>query len=130
MQTPDSQSEHRKATVLLAHGSSDANWLKPFEQLTSQIRNAVGSSARIELAYMELAEPSLESATARLSDEGYRHIEVLPLFFAAGRHLRKDVPLQLDTLSKQHMVSMELKQPVGLEPEVADAISNVVLRSL
>ncbi len=120
----------RQATVLLAHGSSDANWLKPFEQLTSSIRQSVGATARIELAYMELAEPSLESVTTQLSDEGYGVIEVLPLFFAAGRHLRKDVPMQLNALSKEHMVRMTLKQPVGLEPEVAGAISNVVLRSL
>ncbi|MFK4751551.1 sirohydrochlorin chelatase [Oceanobacter antarcticus] len=118
------------ATILLAHGSSDPNWVKPFEQLAGQIRENLDQSGRVELAYMELAEPSLEHQVAALSDDGMTHIDVLPLFFAAGRHLRKDVPLQLEALQRQHLVKLTLHPPVGLEPEVATAISNVVVRKL
>ncbi|WP_221801061.1 sirohydrochlorin chelatase [Oceanobacter mangrovi] len=117
------------ATILLAHGSSDPNWVLPFESLTQRIRHSMDSS-RVELAYMELASPSLQQQVAQLAEEGYSRIDILPLFFAAGRHLRKDVPQQLEELQRQHMVKLKLHPPVGLEPEVADAISAVVLRSL
>ena len=120
----------RRATILLAHGSSDPNWLMPFEHLTSRICAQVTSDARVELAYMELAEPTLEHQVEQLHQQGYTHIDVLPLFFAAGRHLRKDVPAQIDALMTQLDISISLHPPVGLEPEVASAISQVVLRQL
>ena len=84
---------------------------------------------------MELAEPSMEGQILRLAEEGFTHIDVMPLFFAAGRHLRKDVPSQLDTLqatlANQGMnVSIQLHPPVGLEPEVTDALRNIVIRQV
>ncbi|MDP2505768.1 MULTISPECIES: sirohydrochlorin chelatase [unclassified Oceanobacter] len=118
------------ATILLAHGSSDPNWLKPFEQLTGNICAGMAKPNQIQLAYMELAEPSLENMIATLSNDGVTHIDILPLFFAAGRHLRQDVPEQIEALQRQHLVKLTLHPPVGLEPEVATAISNVVVRKL
>lgn len=124
-----------KASILLAHGSSDPNWLAPFETLLQRIRGELTDSARVELAYMELADPSLEHSIRQLADQGYRHIDVLPLFFAAGRHLRKDVPAMLNELQQQlassgKQLTLELHQPIGLEPEMASAISQVVVRKL
>jgi len=126
----------QRASVLLAHGSSDPHWLEPFDQLLSRIRStSPESGSRVELAYMELAEPSLSNCIRTLVAEGFHHIEVLPLFFAAGRHLRRDVPQQLEELQQAladegTAVTIELHSPVGLEPEVATAISQVVQRRL
>ncbi|MCY0964484.1 sirohydrochlorin chelatase [Parathalassolituus penaei] len=120
-----------KATILLAHGSSDPHWLKPFDELLSQIRSSLQADGnRVDLAYMELAEPSLENQVALLAEAGYTHIDVLPLFFAAGRHLRIDVPLQIEELQKEHLIQLTLLAPVGLEPEVARAIAEVVIRQV
>ena len=124
-----------QATILLAHGSSDPNWLAPFEQLLTQIQSDL-EDERVELAYMELAEPSLENQVKRLVKEGHQNIDILPLFFAAGRHLRKDVPRMLDELtdqlnqSQQKEVSITLRPPVGLSSEVAEAISKIVIRQV
>lgn len=126
----------KTASILLAHGSSDPHWLAPFDQLLQRIRSSLTNpQARAELAYMELAEPSLQTQVKRLASEGYNRIDVLPLFFAAGRHLRKDVPAMLDELQQQLQqqdikISIHLHTPIGLEPEVADAISQVVLRQM
>jgi len=121
----------RSATILLAHGSSDANWLAPFTQLTEQIRSGLDNDEHpLRLAYMELAEPSLEHTVTELCQMGVQQIDVLPLFFAAGRHLRRDVPAQITALESILSVQITLHPPVGLEPEVADAISHVVLRKL
>jgi sirohydrochlorin cobaltochelatase len=120
-----------KATILLAHGSSDPHWIKPFDELLFQIRSSMtNTGARVELAYMELASPSLQEQVGLLAEAGFTHIDILPLFFAAGRHLRVDVPLQLETLQKEHLVRLVLLAPVGLETEVARAIGEVVLRQI
>ena len=81
---------------------------------------------------MELAEPSMEGQIIKLAEEGFGHIDIMPLFFAAGRHLRKDVPGQIEalqtTLTEQGLeVTIELHPPVGLEPEVTDALRNIVI---
>lgn len=126
--------DQKTATLLLAHGSSDPNWLAPFSDLLTNIRKGLDGE-RVELSYMELAEPSMEDQILKLAEEGFTHIDVMPLFFAAGRHLRKDVPGQLDalqaTLANQGMnVSIQLHPPVGLEPEVTDALRNIVIRQV
>lgn len=119
------------ATILLAHGSSDPNWLAPFQRLADRIRQGVDTTSHpVELAYMELAEPSLEHTVEQLTQNGITHIDVLPLFFAAGRHLRQDVPKQIAALEAALPVRITLHPPVGLEPEVANAISTVVTRQL
>lgn len=87
------------ALILLAHGSSDPKWRAPFEQFRDALVPRLGTPIR--LAYMELCEPSLEATVAELSEGGIHQIEVLPLFFAAGRHLRKDVPAQIDALKAE-----------------------------
>ena len=124
-----------KASILLAHGSSDANWLAPFQTLLEHIRSELHDSERVELAYMELAEPSMEQSITELVKQGYQQVDILPLFFAAGRHLRKDVPNMLEALQQQlqqqgHQVELTLHPPIGLEPEMASAISQVVVRKL
>ncbi len=124
-------SASKRATILLAHGSTDANWLAPFQTLYSNILSHT-EGQRLELAYMELAEPSLQSMIEQLATEGFDDIDILPLFFAAGRHLRKDVPQLLQQIQEQseQPLSLTLQQPVGLEPEIAEAISRLVIRRL
>ncbi len=118
-----------RASILLAHGSSDPNWLAPFEQLRQRICQQLPSDTEVRLAYMELAQPDLASQVAELAGAGATDIDVLPLFFAAGRHLRRDVPAMIAELMSQYpQVSIELHPPVGLEPEVSNAISQVVTR--
>ncbi|MAE21491.1 MAG: cobalamin biosynthesis protein CbiX [Pseudomonas sp.] len=129
----DSHTASQRATILLAHGSTDPNWLAPFDGLLDGIRAGL-TTERVELAYMELAEPSLENQVRTLVAEGFTAIDVLPLFFAAGRHLRKDVPRMLDALSEElasnSPAELNLHPPVGLDPEVASALSRIVLKKI
>src|SRR5690606_41933072 len=96
--------------ILLAHGSSDPHWTQPFVQLEQIIRQQEPAAA---VAFMELAEPSLETVITKASTEGYREFSVLPLFFAAGRHLRQDVPKQIQQLEAQLQVRVSLLPPIG-----------------
>ncbi len=75
--------------ILLAHGSSDKRWCETFEKLAEPTLQSIENSA---IAYMELAEPSMETIVAEAKAKGTEQFTVVPLFLAAGRHLRKDVP--------------------------------------
>lgn len=113
--------------ILLAHGSSDPEWCKTFEMLAAPTVSAIPGSA---IAYMELSEPSMEQVITAAVQEGYQMFTVLPLFLAAGRHLRKDVPAMIDALEKSLDVRILLAPPVGENPRLGLAIREVVEETL
>lgn len=117
------------ANILLAHGSRDPQWQKPFLDMTESIKKQ-GTSLIVELAFMELSEPSLESMCSDLAQQGITHINIYPIFFAAGRHLRIDVPKQLSKLETDLHIKTTLHPPVGQEKIVQEAITQVIFDRL
>lgn len=113
--------------VLLAHGSPDPLWKQPFESLYQQIAQSYGAKD-ISLAYMELTSPSLEDVIAGLSSD-VKKVAVLPLFFAVGRHLRKDVPEQIEALQTDQL-TISLLPPIGDDELVKQAMMSVVASHL
>ena len=127
----------KTANILLAHGSRDPQWQRPFNDMTHAIKqhdaaSLTGSSQPVvvELAYMELCEPSLEQMCEQLSQQGFNLINVYPVFFAAGTHLRIDVPKQLKAIEAELGLKTKLHPPVGQEKTVQDAITQVILKRL
>jgi sirohydrochlorin cobaltochelatase len=113
--------------ILLAHGSSDQRWCQTFEKLATPTLESVAGS---RIAYMELAEPSLETIISEGKKEGVHAFTIIPLFLAAGRHLRKDVPGMIEELQADHDVSITLAPPIGENPELGYAIRDVVNQAL
>jgi len=126
----------KTANILLAHGSRDPKWKIPFQDMTQAIKQHEMSSLDpsqemiVELAYMELCEPSLESMCEKLFKQGIELINIYPVFFAAGIHLRVDVPKQLKAIEAELGVRTKLHPPVGQEKAVQDAITQVILDRL
>lgn len=113
------------ALILLAHGSRDPHWRAPFDSLEASL--AERASTTLRLAYMELCEPSLETTVAELYTQGITRADILPLFFAAGRHLREDVPGQIDALHRHHpAMRLTLLAPVGEHPAFVDALVSII----
>lgn len=113
--------------LLLAHGSSDPRWCQTFETLAGPTLDML-PQARV--AYMELAEPSLEAEVEKAAAEGITDIRVVPLFLAAGRHLRKDVPAMLEAYRQRLGVTIELLPPIGEDPRLGEALKAIVTDSL
>ena len=113
--------------ILLAHGSSDKRWRETFEKLAAPTLASV-DNARV--AYMELAEPSIDTIIMDGVAEGITEFTIVPLFLAAGRHLRKDVPAMIEELEKAHSVSIQLAPPIGENPLLGQAIRDVVMLQL
>jgi sirohydrochlorin cobaltochelatase len=104
----------KKKLILLAHGSRDNNWCATFEAGLKEINSHLQEDAC--LAFMEMASPSLEEVVATQYSEGIRHFDILPLFFAVGRHLRSDVPTQIENLQKEYEgLQIHLLDAVGLQ---------------
>jgi sirohydrochlorin cobaltochelatase len=125
------------ANILLAHGSRDPLWQIPFQDMTHAIKqqddtepSESPSPVIVELAYMELCEPSLEQTCENLAQQGYDLINIYPVFFAAGQHLRIDVPKQLKIIENSLGIRTKLHPPVGQEKLVQEAITQVILNRL
>ncbi|OPX56600.1 hypothetical protein BTE48_03250 [Oceanospirillum multiglobuliferum] len=116
----------KRLLVLLAHGSRDPKWQEPFQLIKQQIQ--ASQSLPVILAYMELCEPSLATIAEQINPEQTCQIDVLPLFFAAGRHLRQDVPQQIEQLEQQYpQLTIKLHPPVGVHHKLVQALVEVAL---
>ncbi|MBU2740368.1 cobalamin biosynthesis protein CbiX [Acidithiobacillus thiooxidans] len=80
---------------LLAHGSRNPQWRKPFEQIAEKLQSA-HPERQIVLCYLEMWEPSLEQALHSAYASGLRHFRISPLFWSSGRHLQEDLPALLE----------------------------------
>lgn len=117
--------------IMLAHGSTDPAWQAPFMEMEIRLRERLGPHVR--LAYMELCSPLIEEVVKEIAEEiattesSAHRVDILPLFFAAGRHLRQDVPEQLKALKTEFPeLELELLPPVGQHPAFTDVVAEIV----
>ena len=63
------------ALVLFAHGARDPRWAEPFVRIQTAIR-ARRPGLAVELAFLELMQPSLTAAISALVSAGHRRIKI------------------------------------------------------
>ena len=115
--------------VLMVHGSRDPRWRAPFEHLLGKLRGELGEE-RVALAYMEFAAPSLMDVAGRAIRNGITSLRILPLFLAAGAHVDRDIPSQVEGLRAQYgQLHIELLPPVGEDPRFADLLLQIARES-
>lgn len=113
----------RSALVLFAHGARDPEWAEPFRAIASRVE-AGRKDLAVKLAFLELQPPSLADAIKELTAAGHSTIHVAPLFMAQGGHLKKDLPLLLDSIRRQQPgLTLSLLPAIGEIPGLRDAIA-------
>ncbi len=114
--------------VLLAHGSRDPEWARPFEQLAAQLSHNVAGP--VVLAYLELMRPPLDEAISALINKRATSIRVVPVFFGQGGHVKEDLPRLVERARKSRpQVAIALEPPIGEQPAVIDAIAAAIATS-
>jgi sirohydrochlorin cobaltochelatase len=88
-------------------------------------RNQLSASIHVELAYMEMASPTLEETAFKILNQETKSclkiktIYIAPFFMAQGAHLRNDVPLQVSALRQRYPeIQFELHSAIGEDPPV------------
>ena len=118
------------ALVLFAHGARDPRWAEPFVRIQTAIR-ARRPGLAVELAFLELMQPSLTAAISALVSAGHRRITVAPLFMAQGGHLRNDLPKLLDSIRAEHAnVEFNVLPALGDVDAILNAIADWLLGAL
>jgi sirohydrochlorin cobaltochelatase len=111
-----------KAIILFGHGARDIRWREPFDRLITMWRQQ-HSAIPVEVAFLEMMQPSLEEAVSSLANKGAKTITVVPVFFGQGGHLRNDFPLLLDAcLNKFPQIALSATPAVGEDLTVLQAI--------
>ena len=119
-----------KAIVLFGHGARDVRWREPFDRLAS-LWKAQHADTLVELAFLELMQPSLEEAIKSLVAAGVVEVVVVPVFFGQGGHLRNDFPVLLSACQEKFpRVALSATPAVGEDEAVLQAIIEFGARAL
>lgn len=119
-----------KAIILFGHGARDSRWREPFDRLASLWREQHGGTP-VELAFLEMMQPSLEEAVSSLVAQGASQITVVPVFFGQGGHLRNDFPVLLAACQEKFpTITLSATPAVGEDLAVLQAIIDFGVRAL
>ncbi len=115
------------AVVLFAHGARDPEWSAPFRAIQRKVA-ARSPDITVEVAFLEMSEPSLRETLGKLAATGHTHVTVAPMFMAQGGHLKRDIPRLLEELRAAYPdIELRLLPAVGEVNSVLDAITGWVV---
>jgi sirohydrochlorin cobaltochelatase len=80
--------------LLIGHGTRHAAGQGEFRAAAELVRRRLPEMP-VELAFLELCEPTVDAAVARLADAGVERIVAVPVLLLAAAHAREDIPQQL-----------------------------------
>lgn len=102
-----------KGILLFGHGARNPEYLEPFRRIRAAVI-ARRPDVRVEIGFLELTQPPLDAAIATLAAQGVESIRVVPIFFAPGRHVLKDLPQLLANAMERHPgMAFEIAACVG-----------------
>lgn len=104
-----------KGIILFGHGARNVEYIEPFERIRAHVERLL-PGVPVEIGFLELTQPPLEASIAALVAQGVKKIRVVPIFFAPGRHVLKDLP---------QLLANAMDRFPGVEFEVAECVGEV-----
>lgn len=116
------------ALILVAHGSHRSASNREVEQLGDALRaQSGGRFARVSVAFLEFATPSIAEAIEEVVAAGAREVTLLPYFLTAGNHVVRDVPAALEAGRRRHPnVAFRLTAYAGSAKQIPALLLDVV----
>ena len=91
------------ALLLIAHGSRREASNREVRELAATLeQRARQRFDRVVPAFLELAEPDIQTAVDLCAEAGAKTITVVPYFLSPGRHVAKDIPAELGEAARRH----------------------------
>ena len=121
-------SSARAGVLLVGHGTRSELGRRQCEALASEI--AAGLDLRLfaaELAYLEMASPTIEQSVARLVEQQVERLIVVPLLLFAAGHAKEDIPAAVrSALAAEGATDLPLLQtePLGLQEAIIELAAN------
>ena len=118
--------EEKKALILIAHGSRVKKTSEEMDALVGKLEKKSTGFA-VKGAFMELQQPDLFSTVDELVGQGVSHIWVLPLFIFEGRHMREDIPQQVEDCRERYaQCKFDLLGHIGSENVFVEALGSLL----
>lgn len=115
------------ATILFGHGARDPEWAKPFQRIRAAMLT-IAPEHPVELGFLELMQPSLDMAIDSLVQLGANNIRIVPIFMAAGSHIKKDLPaITLAAMTRHSGLNIDIAAPVGEVTAVINVMADYAL---
>ncbi|MDI6747225.1 MAG: CbiX/SirB N-terminal domain-containing protein [Rhodocyclaceae bacterium] len=112
-----------KGIILFGHGARNPEYIEPFRRIRAVVE-ARQPEVPVEIGFLELTQPPLETSIECLAARGVNEIRVVPIFFAPGRHVLKDLPeLIANALERFPGISITVAACVGEVGNVIDAMA-------
>ena len=120
-----------KALLVVAHGSRRVESNNEVRALTGRLgAQAHGLYARVQCAFLELAEPSIPDGLRAAIREGATQVTVVPYFLSAGRHVVVDIPAEIEGVRKEYPdIEIVLAPYVGAAPGLTELLLQQALQS-
>lgn len=120
----------KKAVVLFGHGARDPQWAEPMKRLQSMLIAHL-PNVQVELAFLELMAPSLPDTVDCMAQGEVKHIQVVPIFFGKGGHLKNDFPvIMAEMKAKYPDLKIEATTAVGQWDAVWQAIATEIVHQV
>lgn len=114
--------------VLLAHGSRQPEWARPFEAVRDRVQAARPDLA-VQLGFLEFMHPGLREALEEAGRRGFDQVRVVPLFLGLGGHLQRDIPrIAREVQALYPALQIDIAAPAGDSPEVLAALAAYAVR--
>ena len=118
-----------KAILLYGHGARNPEWAQPFHRIRDAIKSRE-PQALVEPGFLELMRPSFDEGVDCLVRQGATEIVVVPIFMAAGSHVKKDLPqLAANAMDRHPGLAIALAAPVGEVKSVLAAMADYAINA-
>jgi len=108
--------------IVFGHGSRIESANESVREAARELARA-GGLEHVEPAFLELGEPDLEAAVARLAAQGVCQIRVIPYFLTLGTHLERDLPRIVKAISlANNGLEIEVTAPLDGHPGLIAAL--------
>lgn len=117
---------------MLGHGSRRGKDTDlGLEEIRHRLQRRFDNGQKVRMAGLEFTPPSLEEAVLGLAREGSENVLIMPLFLFWGKHLKEEVPRDLERIkSLAPQVSLMLSRSLGLDPRLVDMVEERIKSAL
>ena len=112
----------KQALMIVDHGSTRAESNEMLKFVGATVKE-LAPDLIVQIAHMELAEPTIPQGFAQCVKEGAEDIVVLPYMLGPGKHATRDIPRLVGEAAAAHPgVSFRVTGCLGISRKIASLI--------
>ena len=116
--------------IVFAHGSRIESANEAVRAVAAEL-GRTDSGQLVEAAFLELGQPDLETAAARLAGLGVDRLVIVPYFLTLGLHMERDLPRIAERIAMSHKdLHIKIAPPLDGHPALLQILEDRVREAL